>query len=113
MPKSNKPAIWGPFAAGGTITAFLTPVLVVLLLFAAFGRVPEALGYDGLRAFASHALGGLAIFTVVALSLWTSAHRIRITFYDLGVRADALVAFLIYALAALGTLAIGVVLLRL
>ena len=25
MAKSNKPIVWGPFAAGGTLTAFLTP----------------------------------------------------------------------------------------
>jgi len=32
MPKSNKPIVWGFFAAGGTLTAFVTPVLVVLTL---------------------------------------------------------------------------------
>jgi fumarate reductase subunit D len=113
MAKSNKPAIWGPFAAGGTLTAFITPALAALLLFAAFGRVPEALGYERLHALASHPMGALAIFVVVTLSLWTSAHRIRITFYDLGVRADTLVAWAIYALAALGTAATGLLLLRL
>ena len=30
MAKSNKPIIWGLFAAGGTVTAFITPVLVLL-----------------------------------------------------------------------------------
>jgi fumarate reductase subunit D len=113
MTKSNKPAVWGPFAAGGTLTAFVTPLLVVLVMMAALGRVPDALTYDGLRSFASHWFGALAIFVVVTLSLWTSAHRVRITLYDLGVRADTLVAISIYALAAMGTIVTGVVLLRL
>ena len=42
MAKSNKPIVWGPFAAGGTITALLTPVLIVLTLLAALGHVPPA-----------------------------------------------------------------------
>ncbi len=113
MAKSNKPAIWGPFAAGGTVTAFLTPVLVLLALVAAFGKVPEVLTYERLSALVSHNLWGFVIFVVITLSLWTSAHRIRITFSDLGVRADTVVAFLIYALAALGTLITGTVLLSL
>ena len=37
MAKSNKPIVWGPFAAGGTLTAFLTPVLVTLTLLAGIG----------------------------------------------------------------------------
>ena len=112
MTKSNKPAIWGPFAAGGTVTAFVTPLLAVLFILLALGRVPEVLTYDGLRQIASHWLGALSIFAVITLSLWTSAHRIRITLYDLGVRADTLVAMLVYALAGIGTIVTGVILLR-
>jgi succinate dehydrogenase subunit D len=97
MARSNKPIVWGPFAAGGTLTAFLTPVLVLLTLLAALGHVPEALAYESMRAFASHWLGKLALAGVIGLSLWSAAHRLRITLYDLGVRADALVAALLYA----------------
>jgi fumarate reductase subunit D len=35
MAKSNKPIFWGLFAAGGTVTAFVTPALVLITLFAA------------------------------------------------------------------------------
>jgi len=34
---------------------------------------------------------------VIGLSLWSAAHRLRITAYDLGVRADTLVAAVLYA----------------
>ena len=36
MAKSNKPIVWSLFAAGGTLAAFLAPVLVLLFLLAAF-----------------------------------------------------------------------------
>ena len=40
---------------------------------------------------------------VVFLSLWSAAHRLRITCYDLGLRADAWVAAILYAAALAGT----------
>jgi len=103
MARSNKPIVWGPFAAGGTITAFLTPVLVVLTLLAALGHVPELLAYDRMHALAGHWLAKPAFAGVVFLSLWSAAHRLRITCYDLGVRADTLVATVVYAVALAGT----------
>lgn len=103
MARSNKPIVWGPFAAGGTLTAFLTPVLVLLTLLAALGHAPELLAYDRLHALASHWFAKLAIVATVFLSLWSAAHRLRITCYDLGLRADTLVATVLYAGALAGT----------
>lgn len=105
MARSNKPIVWGPFAAGGTLTAFLTPVLVLLTLLAALGHAPELLAYDRLHTLASHWFAKLAIAGTVFLSLWSAAHRLRITCYDLGVRADTLVATVVYAVALAGTAA--------
>ena len=112
MARSNKPIVWAPFAAGGTLTALLIPALILLTLFAALGGRPEGLSYDNMHAFAGSTLGRLAIFGVIALSLWSSAHRIRITAYDFGVRHDTLVATLIYLAAAAGTGAALLFLLR-
>jgi len=39
----------------------------------------------------------------VFLSLWSAAHRLRITCYDLGIRADTVVATIVYAGALAGT----------
>lgn len=113
MARSNKPIVWGPFAAGGTLTAFLTPALILLTLLAALGHAPELLAYERLHAFASHWLAKLAIAGVVFLSLWSAAHRLRITCYDFGVRADTLVAAAVYGVALAGTLAAVVYLARL
>lgn len=105
MSISNKPIVWGPFAAGGTLTAFVTPALVLLTLLAAFGHAPDLFAYERLHALAGHWLAKLAIAGVVFLSLWSTAHRLRITCYDLGVRADTLVATIVYAGALAGTAA--------
>ena len=104
MAKSNKPLVWGPFAAGGTISAFITPVLIVITLLAASGHVPDLLQYDRLRAFASNGLVKMAIIATIFLTLWSAAHRLRIAVYDFGVRADTLVATVVYAVAIGATL---------
>lgn len=103
MAISNKPIVWGPFAAGGTLTAFLTPVLMMLTLLAALGHTPDLLAYEQLRAFADGGLVKVVVAGVVFLSLWSAAHRLRITCYDLGIRADAAVATIVYAVALAGT----------
>jgi len=113
MTISNKPIVWGPFAAGGTITAFVTPVLIAVTLLAALGHAPDVLDYDQMRAFAGHWLARVAIVVIVFLSLWSTAHRLRITCYDFGVRADTLVAAIVYAVAVAGTIASVVFLARL
>jgi fumarate reductase subunit D len=92
MARSNKPIVWGPFAAGGTLTAFLTPVLVLVTLLQ-----PGGLSYESVQALGAHWLGKLAFVAVIGLSLWSAAHRLRITLYDLGLRADTLVASVLYS----------------
>jgi len=103
MAISNKPIVWGPFAAGGALTAFLTPALILLTLLAALGHAPDLLAYDRLHALLGHWLVKVAVAGVVFLSLWSAAHRLRITCYDLGVRADAAVATVVYTAAFAGT----------
>ena len=103
MAKSNKPIIWGTFAAGGEIVSLITPVLVLLLLLVSIGHPPAGLGYARLHAFAAGWFGKLVLFVVVFLSLWSQAHRLRITCFDFGLRADGAVAALFYALAAAGS----------
>ncbi len=112
MAKSNKPVVWGLFAAGGTVTAFVVPALVIVTLLPAVGVMPEVLTYDRLYAFCAHWAGKTAIFAVLFLSLWHAAHRLRITLHDLGVRADHQVAIAVYLAAAIGSIAAVYYLLR-
>jgi fumarate reductase subunit D len=103
MAKSNKPIVWSLFAAGGTLAAFLAPVLVLLFLLVALGHAPALLGYDQLHAFAAHWLGKVFLLAVIVLFLWHAAHRLRITMHDFGLRQDFLVAVVVYLVAAAGS----------
>jgi len=100
MAKSNKPIIWGTFAAGGELVSLITPVLILLTLLAATGHVPDMLNYAKLHAFAAGWFGKLVLFVILFLSLWSQAHRLRITCFDFGLRADGFFAILFYAIAA-------------
>jgi len=104
MARSNKPLVWGPFAAGGTLAAFLLPILVLITLFAAHGRVPSGLEYTQIHALASSWLGKIVLFGVIAPCLWHAAHRLRDALHGLGLRADKAVAIMAYGTAGVGTL---------
>lgn len=87
MARSNKPMLWLPFAAGGTLAAFVLPALMLSLLLAALGIFPaEAVSYERLRAFAGHPLSKGGLLVVLLLLVWHAAHRLRMTLQDLGAR---------------------------
>ena len=113
MARSHKPIVWGLFAAGGTLTAFILPVLIILSsLGVAFGILPDKiLEYDSLHLIVRNPLTKLFLFGTLFLTVWHAAHRMRITAHDLGVRADTLVAIVLYGIAALGTVALAIALL--
>jgi fumarate reductase subunit D len=103
MTIAKKSVIWGLFAAGGTIAAFLFPALIALYLLIALGRVPGGLEFVEIHAFAASWLGKACLFVVIFLSLWHAAHRLRVVFHDFGVRKDKAVAFAVYLVAFIGT----------
>ena len=104
MARSNEPLVWGLFAAGGTLAAFLLPVVLAITLMLGHGHIPDALSYQSMRAFAGGWLGKLILFALVSLCLWHAGHRLRTALYGLGVRAEKTVALIGYGGAALGTL---------
>ena len=104
MARSNKPLVWSLFAAGGTLAAFVLPVLVVITIKAGYGHAPASLNYETLHAFASGWLGKILIFSVISLCLWHAAHRLRTALHGVGLRADRVVAVVGYGIAAAGTL---------
>ncbi len=103
MAKSNKPIVWSLFAAGGTMAAFLAPVLVLLFLLVALGHTPVLLSYANLHAFAASVLGKVFLLGVIVLFLWHAAHRLRVTLHDFGLRQDTAVAWVVYLIAAAGS----------
>lgn len=103
MAKSNKPIVWLPFAAGGTLAAFVLPALILLTLLAGLGFEVSIFSFENMHALVANWFAKLVLMGVILLSLWHAAHRLRITLHDFGVRADGLVATMLYALAALGS----------
>jgi fumarate reductase subunit D len=103
MAIAKKAFVWGLFAAGGTVAAFLFPALIALFLLIALGMVPEGLQFASLHQFASHWAGKLLLFVVILLALWHAAHRLRVVFHDFGVRKDKAVANAVYLVAFIGT----------
>ena len=104
MTIAKKSFVWGLFAAGGTVAAFILPALIGLYLLVALGRVPEGLAFENIHAFAASWLGKTCLFVVIFLSLWHAAHRLRVVFHDFGVRKDKAVAKAVYLVASIGTL---------
>lgn len=117
MAMSNKPLVWLPFAAGGTLAALFAPALVLILLLDALGLLPNAaLDYAHLRALLAPLGVRLALILLILPMLWHAAHRLRMTIQDLGARGDgarALNARLCYLGASLLSLALIVFALRL
>lgn len=103
MAIAKKSVIWGLFAAGGTLTAFIFPALIALFLLVATGNVPEGLHFDQFHTFVAGWLGKACLFIVLFLSLWHAAHRLRVVAHDFGIRKDALVANVVYTVAAIGS----------
>ncbi len=105
---SHKPLVWLPFAVGGTFAAFVLPVVMLITM----GVPPSATSYDAAQAFAANWLGKLVILGLIVLPAWHAAHRLRVVAFDVGIRADTPVAWLVYALAALASVLTVVFLLQ-
>jgi fumarate reductase subunit D len=111
-----EPLIWLLFGQGILLgTVLLTPWLLVMGLAIPLGIVPaDALSYERAHALASHLVGRLILLALIALPIWKGVHHMRHTFIDFGgAKRDALVAPLLYLLAALGSLLAVVAVVRL
>jgi len=108
MAKVNKALFWSLFAAGGTLTAFVFPVLALITLIAAYGTppdgVPEIMKFEQMQGFLANWFVKLAAFGTVSLALWHAAHRLRVGLHGLGLRADGLVSVVGYGIALVGTI---------
>jgi fumarate reductase subunit D len=102
---SAKAIPWFLFAAGGTVLSFILPVMIFVTGIApALGLFSDALSYETMSAFVGNWLIKLIVLGVVTLACWHAAHRLRVCAHDFGIRADGVVAVVLYGLAALGTL---------
>jgi fumarate reductase subunit D len=108
MTRSNEPAVWSLFSAGGVVAAFFFPALMIVTGLLAFAGV---ISPEGLYALGRHPLTRALVFVLVALPLFHWAHRFRYAAADLGLGlSDRLLAIVCYGTAVLGTVAAAVIL---
>ena len=82
----------------------ILPVMIVVTGIApALGLFPGALSHETMSAFLGNWLIKLIVLGMVTLACWHAAHRLRVCAHDFGIRADGVVAIVLYGLAALGT----------
>ncbi len=113
--KHHEPLFWSLFGAGGVVTAFVLPVLVLIVAIAyPLGLLPEAtLSYQNMLALGQGWFGKLVILGVGSLTLWHCAHRIFHGLHDLGYHGGTLARCLTYGTAGFGSVAFLVLLLTL
>jgi fumarate reductase subunit D len=103
--RSVAPVFWLLFGAGGMLSAFTGPALVLITGLAVptgIGVSPSLMSFARATAFAQHPLGKLVLFGVIALFLWHGAERIYLTLRDM--RAGARLALMWICYGSAGAL---------
>ena len=102
-----EPVIWLLFGQGILLgTMLLTGWVLVVGLLVPLGIAPaEALDFDRAHRLAAHPIGRLVLLAIAALPLWKGAHHLRSLAIDFGgAHRDAMLATLLYGVAAVGSL---------
>lgn len=106
MKRSNEPVFWGLFGAGGMVSAFITPVLILITgLLVPLGIInADKLSHERVLAFAQSWYGALILLAIIALPLWLTMHRIHHGLHDLGIHKGRLLsAWIFYGTAFTGS----------
>jgi fumarate reductase subunit D len=104
------PLFWLLFAGGGTASAMLLPVMVLITgISVPAGWISE----EQLLALLRNPITRIVLVGLVFLFLFHWAHRFRYALVDLGMRRFGSQAWLFYGLATAGTIAAGLAALRL
>ena len=107
--RSNEPFLWSLFSSGGTVAAFLIPVLLLLYGLAFPLGWLAAPSYQSALALIRHPLTRIVLFGLCSLPLFHWAHRFRFTLYD-GLQIKHLnevIVMLCYGGAVVGTALAG------
>jgi fumarate reductase subunit D len=102
MRYSSEPFFWSLFSAGGVVTAFIMPVLIVIT---GFVLPSDEITFSHLDQVFNNVIVRLVIFVVVSLTFMHWANRFRHTLNDMGMAKSlfAPVSVLTYIVAFAGT----------
>lgn len=101
--KSNEPPVWLLFSAGGSVSAFFFPVVILIFaLLLPFGIVDT----QTIIAFAHTWIGKLAILVLTIFPMWAGMHRVHHGLHDLKVHLPA-GGVIFYGLSAVYTVVVA------
>ncbi|MBX2800749.1 MAG: fumarate reductase subunit D [Myxococcales bacterium] len=100
-----EPILWSLFGAGGMVSAFLVPAHIVIfgLMFPLGYVTAEAMSYEAMLELVQNPLVKVYLMILIALPLFTFAHRTRFTLHELNMKGgDSIYAPLLYGSAVVG-----------
>ena len=77
-------------------------MLFVTNLAPPIGLFSDAMSWETMYGFVSNWLVKLVLLGIIGFGLWHAAHRLRVCAHDFGIRADTVVAYIVYGLAGIG-----------
>lgn len=113
--RSHEPIFWGLFGAGGMLTAFISPAMILITgILVPLGLMGDnTLSYDQVHGFATSWYGAVIVLILIALPLWHTLHRIFHALHDLGIHKGRDVQqVLCYGFAFAVTVFVGTLLLQ-
>jgi len=86
--RSHEPVFWGLFGAGGMLSAFITPVMILItgILIPLGIMDKQVFSYEKIHFFATTWYGAAIVLVLITLPLWHTLHRIFHGLHDLGVK---------------------------
>lgn len=108
MKRSNKPIFWSLFGAGGTLSALIGPVLVLItgiLVPLSIVLPRDTMSYDRTLALAQNGFGKVALLAVISLFLFHGCHRMYHCLHDFGAHVGPGLKAVFHGFAIIGTAA--------
>ena len=108
MKRSNKPIFWSLFGAGGTLSALIGPMLVLItgiLVPLSIVLPQDTMSYDRMLALAQNGFGKAALLAVISLFLFHGCHRMYHCLHDFGVHVGPGLKAVFHGFAIIGTAA--------
>ena len=108
MKRSNKPIFWSLFGAGGTLSALIGPMLVLItgvLVPLSIVLPRDTMSYDRTLALAQNGFGKAALLAVISLFLFHGCHRMYHCLHDFGVHVGPGLKAVFHGFAIIGTAA--------
>ena len=108
MKRSNKPIFWSLFGAGGTLSALIGPMLVLItgvLVPLSIVLPRDTMSYDRTLALAQNGFGKVALLAVISLFLFHGCHRMYHCLHDFGVHVGPGLKAVFHGFAIIGTAA--------